>query len=70
MLALNMLAPTLTSRVTEHVPVIIQFIQGIMDRGHAYVGSDGRNLLLWISTVCRNLIGVMTYMSLPENICL
>ena len=41
-----MLAPTLTSRVTEHVPVIIQFIQGIMDRGHAYVGSDGMNLLL------------------------
>ena len=41
MLGLNMIAPSVTSRVTEYVPVIIQFVQGIIDRGHAYVGSDG-----------------------------
>ena len=41
MLGLNMIAPSMTSRVTEYVPVIIQFVQGIIDRGHAYVGSDG-----------------------------
>ena len=41
-----MMAPNLTSRVTEYVPVIIQFIQGIMDKGHAYVGADGTILFL------------------------
>ena len=41
-----MMAPNLTSRVTEYVPVIIQFIQGIMDKGHAYVGADGIILFL------------------------
>ena len=41
MLGLNMIAPSMTSRVTDHVPIIIDFVQGIMDRGHAYVASDG-----------------------------
>lgn len=33
--------PSLAPRVTEHVPHIIAFTQGIMDRGLAYVAADG-----------------------------
>lgn len=33
--------PSLAPRVTEHVPHIIAFTQGIMDRGLAYVADDG-----------------------------
>ena len=33
--------PSLAPRVTEHVPHIIAFTQGILDRGLAYVAADG-----------------------------
>ncbi|MDR3551342.1 MAG: cysteine--tRNA ligase, partial [Candidatus Babeliales bacterium] len=38
---LNCLPPTYEPRVTETIPDIIQFIQGLVDNGHAYVvGGD------------------------------
>lgn len=41
MLALNIMQPTLTSRVTDYVPEIIRFIQTIIDKGHGYVAENG-----------------------------
>ncbi|XP_052796624.1 probable cysteine--tRNA ligase, mitochondrial [Mya arenaria] len=41
MLALNILQPTMTSRVSDYVPEIIAFVQKIMEKGHGYVGKDG-----------------------------
>jgi len=41
MLALNILPPTMTSRVSDNVTTIINFIQRIMDKGFGYVGEDG-----------------------------
>jgi cysteinyl-tRNA synthetase len=37
MAALRVLPPDLTPRATEHVPDMIAHIQGLIDRGHAYV---------------------------------
>jgi cysteinyl-tRNA synthetase len=34
---LNCLAPTVEPRVTDHIPEIIDFIQGLIESGHAYV---------------------------------
>ncbi|MDY6143242.1 MAG: cysteine--tRNA ligase [Arcanobacterium sp.] len=39
--ALGVLPPTYEPRATGHVPEMIELIQEIMDRGHAYVGSEG-----------------------------
>lgn len=39
--------PSLAPRVTEHVPHIIAFTQGIMDRGLAYVAEDGGCWSMW-----------------------
>lgn len=36
MAALNVKAPTVQARVTEHIPQIVSFIEGIAARGHAY----------------------------------
>ena len=38
---LNVLRPTLTHRVTDHIPPILRFIQTLVDNGHAYVTHDG-----------------------------
>ncbi|XP_045204897.2 probable cysteine--tRNA ligase, mitochondrial [Mercenaria mercenaria] len=40
MLALNIMQPTATSRVTDYVQEIIDFIQTILNKGHAYVAED------------------------------
>ena len=45
MLALNILPPTVVSRVTDNIQEIIAFIQGIVDKGHAYTASDGGSYL-------------------------
>jgi len=37
MKALNCLSPDIEPRVTQHIPEIIEFIQGLIDKGHAYV---------------------------------
>ncbi|XP_076446066.1 putative cysteine--tRNA ligase, mitochondrial [Babylonia areolata] len=41
MTALNVSPPTALTRVTDHVGEIISFIQGILDKGLAYVTEDG-----------------------------
>lgn len=41
MSALNVLQPDVTTRVSEYVPEIIDFVQGIIDHGYAYSTSDG-----------------------------
>jgi cysteinyl-tRNA synthetase len=39
--ALNCEAPNTVTRVTEHMPEIIEYIQRILDNGHGYVLDDG-----------------------------
>lgn len=41
MRALNVLPPTVTTRVSEYIPEIISFVKKIVDQGYAYAGSDG-----------------------------
>ncbi|KAH3839573.1 hypothetical protein DPMN_113005 [Dreissena polymorpha] len=41
MSALNILQPSLISRVTDYIPEIVAFISRIIQRGHAYKGTDG-----------------------------
>uniref|UniRef100_A0A8C2VIR8 Probable cysteine--tRNA ligase, mitochondrial n=1 Tax=Chinchilla lanigera TaxID=34839 RepID=A0A8C2VIR8_CHILA len=41
MAALKVLPPTVSLRVTETIPQIVSFIQGIMARGHAYATERG-----------------------------
>ncbi|CAH1402002.1 unnamed protein product [Nezara viridula] len=38
---LNILPPSITARVTDNIPEILDFINGIMDNGLAYATSDG-----------------------------
>lgn len=38
---LRVLPPTVTSRVTEHIPEILRFIEGIMEHSCAYVTDEG-----------------------------
>ena len=42
MSSLNNLQPTMTSRVTDHVPEIVNFIKSITSKGHGYKSSDGK----------------------------
>ncbi|SCU95556.1 LAMI_0F02872g1_1 [Lachancea mirantina] len=41
MAALNVLSPTITTRVSEYVPEIISFVEKILENGYAYATSDG-----------------------------
>ena len=45
--SLNILPPTIRTLVTDHIPHIINFIQTIMDKGHAYRTPSG--ILLYSS---------------------
>jgi len=39
--ALNLLRADLYPRATEHIQDIEEFIKGLIDKGHAYISSDG-----------------------------
>lgn len=39
--ALNVLPPTSTPQVSKTMPLIIQFIEGLIQKGHAYAASNG-----------------------------
>ncbi|CUS24362.1 LAQU0S15e02784g1_1 [Lachancea quebecensis] len=41
MAALNVLEPSVTTRVSEYVPEIVEFVQRIIDNGYAYATEDG-----------------------------
>ena len=41
MALLNVLPPSVTTRVSEYVPEIVDFVQKIVDNGYAYATSDG-----------------------------
>ncbi|ONH66875.1 Cysteine--tRNA ligase [Cyberlindnera fabianii] len=41
MAALNVLPPTVTTRVSEYVPEIIEFVEKIISNGYAYATDDG-----------------------------
>ena len=43
MKALNILPPSICTRVTEHIPQIVQFINTICDNGFAYVAENGES---------------------------
>lgn len=45
MSSLNNLQPTLTCRVSNNIPEIIQFIQTIINKGHAYKSDDGNYIV-------------------------
>lgn len=38
---LNVLQPTITHRVTDHMPSIVRFIEKLIEDGNAYVTDDG-----------------------------
>ena len=39
--ALNVLPPTVTTRVSEYIPEIIEFVEGIIKNGYGYAAEDG-----------------------------
>ena len=41
MKALNVLEPSILTRVSEYVPEIIEYIQTIIANGYGYVAKDG-----------------------------
>ena len=44
---LQVLPPTVYLRVTENIPQIVSFIEGIIARGHAYSTAKGRVYVLF-----------------------
>lgn len=38
---LNILEPDFDPKPTEHIPMIVEFVQRLVERGHAYVADDG-----------------------------
>lgn len=42
---LNVQSPTLYARVSDHIPLIINFIQRLIDKGYAYSCPSGKNEL-------------------------
>ena len=39
---LNVLPPTLYARVSDHIPLIIEFIEKLIDKGFAYACPSGK----------------------------
>lgn len=48
--ALGCLPPTHEPRATEHIDGMIEMIEQLIDRGHAYVGSDGEHVLFDVTS--------------------
>lgn len=42
MASLNIMPPTVVTKVTNFIPQIINFVQKIIDKGQAYTTEDGR----------------------------
>ncbi len=45
--ALNVLRPDFEPRATHHIPEIIEIVEKLIARGHAYVADNGESCLTW-----------------------
>ncbi len=48
--ALQVLPPSIEPRATEHIDGMIEMIDQLIDRGHAYVGADGEHVLFDVTS--------------------
>ena len=62
---LSVIPPTVKTRVTEHIPHIIRFIQRIMDNGYAYKTSGG----MYDCEVELCVVTTKSRMTAPCNVC-
>lgn len=62
---LNVLPPTMTVRVSDHIPEIISFVKGIMKTDRAYKAKSGK---LMNSSSRRMTVGI-NYIQLDLEIC-
>jgi cysteinyl-tRNA synthetase len=47
---LNVQQPDVLTRVSDYIPEILDFVQGIIDRGYAYRTSDGSVIFMFYPT--------------------
>lgn len=48
---LNVLPPYLYGRVSDYIPQMIQFIDKIMSKNFAYIGKDGKNIIMYFHDI-------------------
>jgi cysteinyl-tRNA synthetase len=61
--ALGVLAPTMAPKATEHVPDMIEMIEKLVRRGHAYAGGEG----VWFSVAAMPDYGKLSGRALSDN---